>query len=116
MKYRKLDANGDYTLGTGHDFYNNSPEAVGQAVKTRLQLIAGEWYLDNQAGFPWNQYILGKLPSNAYDVLIKAYIAETQHVQDIVRYSSTLDENARKLTVNVTINTDYGQAVISSIL
>lgn len=116
MQYRKLDANGDYTLGTGQDFYVNNPEAVAQAVKTRLGLITGEWYLDTQAGFPWNQYILGKLPSNAYDSLIKSYILETTHVQDIVDYSSNLDRNARRLSVDVTISTDYGQAAVNTVL
>lgn len=116
MKYRKLDSNGDYTLGTGQDFYEDSPEAVGQAVKTRLELVAGEWYLDESAGFPWDKYILGKLPSNAYDSLIKSYILETRHVQSIVQYSSSLDREARKLTVDATITTDYGQATIGTVL
>lgn len=116
MKYRKLDANGDYTLGTGQDFYANTPEAVAQAVKTRLSLIEGEWFLDDTAGFPWRKYVIGKLPSNAYDALIQAYVLETAHVKDIVEYSSSLDRNTRALTVNVTITTDYGQATVGTVL
>ena len=38
MRYRKLDANDDYVFGGGQvDFHKDTPEGVGQAVKTRLR-------------------------------------------------------------------------------
>ena len=42
MRYRPLDANGDYTVGI--PFLVNSPACVGQAVLTRLKLFLGEWF------------------------------------------------------------------------
>ncbi|WP_302540571.1 hypothetical protein [Bilophila wadsworthia] len=42
MKYRKLTENGDYAFGRGGaDMHADTPEAVGQAVLTRLRLFAG---------------------------------------------------------------------------
>ena len=39
MRYRREDADGDYTFGSGDDTWLiNSPEAVAQAVKTRFEL------------------------------------------------------------------------------
>ena len=47
MKYRKLTENGDYAFGRGGaDMHADTPEAVGQAVLTRLRLFAGEWFVD----------------------------------------------------------------------
>ena len=41
MKYRKLTENGDYAFGRGGaDMHADTPEAVGQAVLTRLRLSA----------------------------------------------------------------------------
>ena len=44
MKYRKLTENGDYAFGRGGaDMHADTPEAVGQAVLTRLRLFAGSY-------------------------------------------------------------------------
>ena len=49
MKYRKLTENGDYAFGRGGaDMHADTPEAVGQAVLTRLRLFAGEWFVRPQ--------------------------------------------------------------------
>ncbi len=54
MRYRREDADGDYTFGSGDDTWLiNSPEAVAQAIKTRFELWYGEWFLDTTAGTPW---------------------------------------------------------------
>ena len=53
MKYRKLTENGDYAFGRGGaDMHADTPEAVGQAVLTRLRLFAGEWFVDLKEGTP----------------------------------------------------------------
>ena len=40
MKYRKLTENGDYAFGRGGaDMHADTPEAVGQAVLTRLSCV-----------------------------------------------------------------------------
>src|SRR5260364_424406 len=56
MRYRRLDAAGDYAFGRGlSDFEQDTPEAVAQAVKTRLALRFGEWFLDTSDGTPWRR-------------------------------------------------------------
>ncbi|EKH5089394.1 hypothetical protein O5Q68_004428, partial [Salmonella enterica] len=53
MRYRREDAEGDYTFGCGDDTWLiNSPEAVAQAVKTRFALWYGQWFLDKTEGTP----------------------------------------------------------------
>ena len=38
MRYRKLDANGDYTFGSGSSCFISDHDAVVQAIVTRLKL------------------------------------------------------------------------------
>jgi len=60
MKYRRLDVNGDMSFGAGvSNFLINSPEAVAQAVMTRLKLFQGEWFIDTEIGVPYNTKVLG---------------------------------------------------------
>ena len=117
MRYRKLDANGDYTFGHQQaDFYRDQPEAVAQAVQTRLGLFTGEWFLDTTDGTPWRTDILGKYTQGAYDAVLKDRILQTDGVKSIDAYASSLDRNARRLTVNATISTIYGTASVQATL
>lgn len=117
MRYRALDANGDYSFGRGAlDFLVNSPEAVAQAVKTRLLLARGEWFLDVEEGTPWATKVLGTGTQQTYDLAIRERILETEGVTEIVDYSSSLNRDTRFLTVTARINTVYGQATLTQVL
>lgn len=117
MRYRKLDADDDYVFGEQQaDFYKDVPDAVGQAVLTRLRLLRGEWFLDKTDGTPWSTEVLGKYTNNTYDAAIRQRILGTQGVQEIVSYSSSLDTEQRALTVRVSINTIYGTTTVEATL
>lgn len=117
MRYRRLDANGDYSFGQQQaDFFRNVPEAVGQAVLTRLYLFTGEWFLDTTDGTPWRTDVLGKYTRATYDAVIKSRILDTTGVTGIAAYSSIFDENTRKLSVVATIDTVYGQTTVDATL
>lgn len=108
MKYRKLDANGDYTFGRGNqDFFVDSPQAVAQAIQTTLALFQGEWFIDTSAGVPWLTQIVGFNTQVLYDDVIKKKVQQVQGVTSIDSYSSTLDRVSRLLTVNMTVTTDF---------
>jgi hypothetical protein len=79
MRYRREDADGDYTFGSGDDTWLiNSPEAVAQAVKTRFELWYGQWFLDTTEGTPWIQSVLGKQKPETYNLAIRKRILETR--------------------------------------
>lgn len=107
MRYRQLDENFDYTISK---FLVDSPECVGQAVKTRLLLWMGEWFMDTNDGTPYLQDIVG-VDTN-YDLEIKARILETPGVNEIIEYSSSVNE-LRQLSVNTTLDTIYGQTTVT---
>ncbi len=112
MRYRKLDADGDYTFGRGAaDMLVNSREAVAQAVTTRLKLWTGEWFLDKTEGTPWLQDVLSANLKNTtalYDLAIRERVLGTPHVTAIIDYASNLNSVTRHLDVSMKIATDYG--------
>jgi hypothetical protein len=113
MRYRKLTEDGDYRFGKSQgDLYKDTPEAPGQAAFTRLVLFAGDWFLDITEGTPWRTEVLGKYTSAAYDPIIKDRLLGTQGVTGISRYASQKAPNTRKLTVEATLNTQYGTTTV----
>jgi hypothetical protein len=117
MRYRALSSSGDYVFGRGTgEFLLNSPEAVAQAVETRLRLMTGEWFLNLDEGTPYSTEILGTGTQTLYDQAIQDRILGTQGVQSIDDYTSTLNSATRQLTVECTITTIYGQASVTQVL
>ena len=121
LRVRQLTSTGDYFFGFGQQcFLANSPEAIGQIVRTSLLLFLGEWFLDVTVGMPWLETVIGKQgqssnglsAQNVADASVQAYILQVTGVTDIASYSSTIDPNARTYSVSCTINTEYGQTAI----
>lgn len=117
MRYRKLDENGDYILGRGRgEFLINSPEAVVQAVLTRLRLIEGEWFLNVAEGVPYLTDILGYGNMLKYDFAIQETIKNTQGVSNIDEYASYYNSQTRQVTITASISTIYGTTTVGAIL
>ena len=114
MRYRKLDVDGDYSFGHGqNDFWTDVPDAVAQAVTTRLQLYRGDWFLDTNEGMPWMTEVLGRYTSGTRDPAIKARILGTQGMLEIDEYSSGLLRDSREFFVNANITTIYSENTIA---
>jgi len=115
MRYRREDADGDYTFGRGDDTWLiNSPDAVAQAVKTRFLLWYGQWFLDTTEGTPWIQSVLGKQKPEAYTLAIRQRILETRGVKSIQSFDTSVDSASRRVTFTATIDTIYGTTTVSS--
>ena len=113
MRYRPLDQNGDYTIS--RTWLVDSPEAVAQAIQTRLGLFAGEWFLDNTDGTPYSTEVLGRNTVSTYDLAIRERILDTPGVTEIIDYASVLTPD-RHLTISATVATQYGTATLTSTL
>lgn len=109
MRYRKLSPLGDYSFGNGQlDFYRDVPEAVGQAVKTRLMLWLGEWYLNTNSGTPYIQGVLGKKTEAQANAVIQDRVIRTQGASRIKNYESSLNADTRHFSVQFDLDTIYG--------
>lgn len=105
---------GDYQFGQGSHFLIDSPEAVAQAISSRLRLLAGEWFLDDREGLKTND-ILGYNTQTTRDYEIKTRVANTKGVKSILSYSSTVDPS-RRFVVEVQVETQYGPVTIKEIM
>lgn len=108
MRYRALSPSGDYLFGQGAYFLVNSPATVAQAIKTRLKLLAGEWFLDDRVGLNTN-LILGRNTEGTRDREVQKRILGTLGVTRIVRYQSTI--NVRDFRVVALVDTIYGEQI-----
>lgn len=114
MRYRKLSPTGDYTWGNNAlDFYIDVPEAVAQAVKTRLLLWFGEWFLDIEEGTPYMQGVIGKHSQATADSTIQSRIAGTESLTGIPSFTSTIDSDTREYSASATIDTLYGPTQVT---
>ena len=108
MIYRKLDSNGDYSMGHGNaDWLVNSPACVAQAITTRLKLFEGEWYINIQDGLPLSK-ILGFGNLLQCDYAIKSTIENTPGFQDFVSYTSYYNAQTRQFMPTALVQTIYG--------
>lgn len=111
MKYRALSPTGDYQFGRAGIFLQDSPATVAQAIKTRLLLWSGEWFLDLTEGTPYETQILGHGTQDTRDVAIKSRIVETPGVVELLSYSSSV--SGRSMKVDAQVLTQFGNATIS---
>lgn len=115
MRYRAEDAEGDYTFGQNDaNMLVDSPEAVAQAIKTRLGLRQGEWFLDSTEGVPYDTDILGMDTASTRDQAFQTAILDTTGVMQIADYASYLDPETREFTMAATVDTEYGQTTVTA--
>lgn len=105
MRYRPLSATGDFTIG--QRWLINNPQAVAQAILTRLKLWLGEWFIDTTDGTPYFTQVLGERYAKNPDAAIKRRILGTPGVTSIVTYSSSFNGATRVFTVNATVQTQF---------
>jgi len=109
MIVRRLNNDFDISFGHGLSDYARDQEAVAQNVRTRLQLLREEWFLDVDAGVPYLQEIMVK-PANLplAESYIKQTIIDTDGVDELRNFSMDFDRETRKLVVSSTVSTIYG--------
>ncbi|WP_339053370.1 hypothetical protein [Arsenophonus endosymbiont of Crataerina pallida] len=110
MRYRRETTKGDYSFGQGNNtFLTNTPDAVALAIKTRLSLWQGQWFLDREEGTPWLQSVLGKPYREAYGMTLKQRILDTQGVTTLTDFNVNQNSTTRKLTISTKVQTQYGE-------
>jgi len=115
MRYRKLDANGDYTLGQGANTFYYDTDAVVQAIKTGFSLRKGTFWRNVNAGFPLFQQILGQSAGaealKAIELTCSNQVSKTTGVRNLISYSSKFDSQTRAHSYQALVDTVYSTTV-----
>lgn len=116
MKYRILDENDDYVLGSRSNMFHTGTKAVAQAIKTRLKLLIAEWWENTEDGLPLFQQILGVSGGddnlNGVDLIIQERILSTPNVLGLEEFQRDFNKNTRKYTFTAKVNSIYGELEI----
>lgn len=112
---RRLDADHDMTFGQGLANFAVNAEATAQNVRTRLQTIQGEWFLDTSAGVPYleNDYVSKAITDKPADLAftdaaIQGEILDTDGVTSLDSFASQFDSSTRLFSVQATLETEFG--------
>lgn len=115
MRNRILDRDFDMSFGQGPaNFWQNTPEAVAQAVLTRLRLWRGQWFLEQDAGTAYVGGVLGHGTADIAGPTIRRTILGVDGVTELVSLEVTSED--RTVTISAVINTAYGEAEINEVL
>ncbi len=84
--------------------------SVLQAVRNRLAMYQGEWFLDKNAGTPWFQQIFVKpINLSVVESIIKARVLDTDGVLRITKFSlGDFNATNRNITISFEAETIYG--------
>lgn len=98
--------------------YGTAAQECAQKLNERFNFGKGEWFLDQNQGFPWLQAVIGlKNPSlPAITNLVRGVILGTPGVKRILAMSSAFNRNARKLSLmNAQIVHDSNAIIVGGI-
>lgn len=109
----KLDTTTHDLVITNNDIqlFEKIENLTVQKVKINLLNNRGEWFRNINVGVPYTQTILGKKGTKTVaDSLLKNTIINTDGIQSITNYSSTINSD-RTLKVIFSAVTDTGQII-----
>lgn len=108
MQNLALNSNNDIFIQNRSIARVNAPDSIAQRIKTRLQLFAGEWFLDRNIGVEWLSEILTKSPQGSVVTsLLRRTILDTPGVTELVSFAIEPIAN-RAVKVKFEVNTDLG--------
>lgn len=100
MRFRNLDANGDWVFGKGRNSYLRDDNALMMNIKTRLLEFLGDCFWDTEKGIDWWTLLGGKdLKKILVDV--QRTVLRSYQVRRIVDLQYTLKDRVLSITLSV---------------
>ena len=100
-----LDATHDLTLSGSDLAVAEDGDIIKQRLSIRLQFLFGEWFLNNQVGMPYTQFIFqqGNTLEDIYSIF-RTEILDTEGVENIVSLELIPDPEDKGLRVEFSVN------------
>lgn len=112
MKFRTIDSNGDWTFGKGLNNYSRDINAIELDVITRIKSWKYDCYFAMQEGIDYKNF-LERGQQLFLESDLKRYILQTNGIIRINSFSSSLDRETRKLTIQTFLLSIYGPLKIN---
>ena len=106
MIVRALDADHDWTFGSGLANYYQANSAIVQNINTRLNSFLGNCFFDLNSGIDWFN-LLGSKNEASLQLYISTQILKSEGVTGINQLLVDLDHSTRGLTVQYEVQTIY---------
>lgn len=101
-----LDPNGDLAIAGGDLVLVRGADAVAQRIRIRLRLFLGEWFLDESAGLPYFERILGaKLGRQGLVSIVREELRRVRGVASIDSLTAEIDGRRARIAFRVTADT-----------
>lgn len=113
MIFRNLDADGDWTFGSGKGNYISQNPAIGLNIKTRILSWLGDCFFDEEAGIDWTNRLGSKNQRALLEMDLKRIILQSFGVTGIENFDTLLQN--RLFQADYSVNTIFSQAYIDTV-
>lgn len=112
MRFRNVDANGDWVFGKGRNSYLRDTDALMMNIKTRLLSFLGDCFFDAEAGIDWWNLLGGK-DQKALLASIQRVVLRSSNVKRIVEMQSHLTN--RKFSITLSVEFANGEIITDTV-
>jgi hypothetical protein len=113
MIFRNLNAQHDWTFGSGLGNYIAANAAIGLNIETRILSWLGDCFFDTTAGIDWANRLGSKNQRALLELDLRRIILQSYGVTGIVTFDTNL--TGRLFTANYTVNTIFSQGYSATI-
>lgn len=104
-----LDADGDLDVSAGDVQLVSGIAGVSQSVRSHIQLVLGEWFLDESKGVDYYGQVLVRNPNLlVIGQLFREAILEAPFIGEITRLGIAFNKTTRSADVSWSAKTDFG--------
>lgn len=88
-------------------------EALRQKIQIAILLGKGEWFVNINDGVPYvTDFVVLKNNRNFIDTFMRSYIRQIVGVDNLVSYSSSVDNATRKMAITFTVNSNNNEVLV----
>lgn len=115
MKVRQLDDDHDWMFGRGYADYLNSSQAITQCIKTKLQALKSDWFMNRNDGIAWFDYLTKNPNTKQLEIDVRTEIYKVEGVVSIDEFDILLDSETRQFLIQITYTDKFNNINEASI-